>query len=454
LEKISFKSFLSHRYKSPEINLYFFKLFSEDAEVQFEIDAGDFSLNVTRLERMIRDSDAFIGIYPFPGTQEESKNAAELKKKSKYFRLEIDLAFRSQKPSLIFYDKRYGDILALPDNMFSLPFDFNELTSEGGFPNYKKHKGEFRRFLDAVKGKKEYDDAQKTNTKNKVALYISTIKHEAKIKALLEKNNYSDVEIFKAPLSLNVNFFKTIEKTDLAIAEIDNSISSAAFLGYLHGASLPVIRIKNVSDEVAGKKSEIETVLFEGVEVGYTNDILCFSDIKSLIKGLSVKLELIKNDTIRINTYDEAAEYFAGAKLKNEYVFVSYSGNDRETAKEIVTCLKKYYKNVFDYRDGESIEPGQPWLDEIFNKLAKSAIGISLLSNSYLQSENCMHEARKMVAQKDSKKLKWIPIKLLDEKLELPSFMDDLQLADLHYLRKLEYNSVDVLVKKIISWTS
>jgi hypothetical protein len=58
----SFKAFLSHRYKSPDVNLYFFNLFAESAEVQFEVDEGAFATNVTRLERMIRGADAFIGI--------------------------------------------------------------------------------------------------------------------------------------------------------------------------------------------------------------------------------------------------------------------------------------------------------------------------------------------------------------------------------------------------------
>ena len=62
---IELKAFFSHRYKSSEVNLYFHKLFAEAAEVQFEVDVGPTPINVTRLERMVRDSDAFIGIYPF-----------------------------------------------------------------------------------------------------------------------------------------------------------------------------------------------------------------------------------------------------------------------------------------------------------------------------------------------------------------------------------------------------
>ena len=37
---LSFKAFLGHRYKSPAVNLHYFRLFSEIAEMQFEVDAG------------------------------------------------------------------------------------------------------------------------------------------------------------------------------------------------------------------------------------------------------------------------------------------------------------------------------------------------------------------------------------------------------------------------------
>src|SRR6516162_8319925 len=62
----SFRAFLSHRYRSPEVNEYFFRLFAGLATPQFEVDKGTVATSVTRLERLIRDSDAFIELYPLP----------------------------------------------------------------------------------------------------------------------------------------------------------------------------------------------------------------------------------------------------------------------------------------------------------------------------------------------------------------------------------------------------
>jgi hypothetical protein len=62
----SFRAFLSHRYKSPRVNEYFFSLFDDIATPHFAVDRGINTTSVTRLERLLRGSDAFIGFYPFP----------------------------------------------------------------------------------------------------------------------------------------------------------------------------------------------------------------------------------------------------------------------------------------------------------------------------------------------------------------------------------------------------
>jgi hypothetical protein len=62
---VVFRAFLSHRYKSPEVNEYFFDIFNAAAaNPQFSVDRGTIATSVTRLERLIRGADAFIGIYP------------------------------------------------------------------------------------------------------------------------------------------------------------------------------------------------------------------------------------------------------------------------------------------------------------------------------------------------------------------------------------------------------
>ena len=133
------------------------------------------------------------------------------------------------------------------------------------------------------------------------------------------------------------------------------------------------------------------------------------------------------------------------ASKRAEAVFLSYSGKDQEVAHQISTLLKRRFQEVFDYRDGESITPGQPWLKEIFDQLAKSALGIPLLSENYLNSRNCLHEAEEMVARQDSGKMIVIPVKLDSDPLELPTWMQNSQ-----YLRIYEHQDYESTLEKLI----
>jgi hypothetical protein len=168
----AFTTFLSHRYKSPEINLFFFKIFADTAEVQFEVDEGTFSTNVTRLERMIRAADAFMGIYPFPGDSKAAKQPEELRKASRYFRLELDLAIRSRKPAIVFYDERYGNVLRCPDSMISVPFNYREITGSGQVPKAKMFREQFKDFCEIVNASMDYGVKQKNLSRSRIGIAL------------------------------------------------------------------------------------------------------------------------------------------------------------------------------------------------------------------------------------------------------------------------------------------
>jgi hypothetical protein len=120
-----------------------------------------------------------------------------------------------------------------------------------------------------------------------------------------------------------------------------------------------------------------------------------------------------------IGTSEEARAYFASAALRKEAVFLSYSGDDQDRVSGLAKALRNKFQQVFDYRDqGESIVPGRRWAEEVFDKLSASAIGIQVLSTTYIMSGNCMHEARQMVALADVGKLRLFPIKIKEEQLE------------------------------------
>jgi hypothetical protein len=451
----AFTAFLSHRYKSPEANLYFFRLFSEVAQVQFEVDDGTLSTNVTRLERMIRSANAFIGIYPFSGTPDEAQSPEELRKASRYFRLELDLAIRSRKPAIIFYDERYGNLLKCPDNVLSRPFNSREIIGAGKSPSAKVFADAFEIFCKIVTAQMSYDVALQAKPKTSVGIALpqeaSGGKYTADairaIEGVLEKRGYDEWKLMRWPPVLARDAFVLFQDADWMLTDIGEEMAATGIPAYLHGQFVPMIRLKYVSSDVQQVASPLEKALFGGVEVGYGKDILVWNDVSSLAAGLDARLLTLKANFKRINTASEAEAYFRSAALRKEAVFLSYSGKDREIAADLSAALKKQFQQVFDYRDGKSIRPGQPWLEEIFEQLSSSAIGIPLLSPDYFASGNCEHEALQMVANHDNGKMQLIPVKLYKEPFDAPAWLQNIQ-----YLRFPDYGSAEGVVKAILEF--
>jgi hypothetical protein len=449
-EPFSFKAFLSHRYKSPQDNLYFFNLFGEIAEVQFEVDEGLSVVNVTRLERMIRDCDAFIGIYPFPGNWKDAQDRANLLSASQYFRLELDLAIRARKPAIIFYDRLYGNLFECPVRITARDFDGHEIRSPGGSPRAEVYRDAFRKFCEVVRTSMQYGVAQAGNPKLTVGLGIPTqksggsyLRFAEEIEQVVRDNWDGKVEPILWPPILDRDAFILIQELDWAIVDIGRDMAETGLPGYLHGRFVPMMRLKH--SPAASRPSRFEQMVVAGSKAGYAEDILAWRDKKSLLNGISQRIRAIKADVKRISTATEATEYFQGAAKRKAPVFLSYSGADRDKGSALGTELKRQFQKVFDYRDGESIRAGNEWLDEIFDQLSAAAVGISLLSAGYMKSENCLHEARELVANRDNKSMKFVPVYLEGEKVKTPSFMRSTQ-----YLTWSGETSVEDLVQKII----
>lgn len=148
----------------------------------------------------------------------------------------------------------------------------------------------------------------------------------------------------------------------------------------------------------------------------------------------------------RISSHDESVVYFREASLRKEPVFLSYSGNDTDLAVQISAELKKRFQQVFDYKDGKSITPGEPWIKKIFDQLTAAALGVPLISNNYLQSGNCEHEAQELVAQHDAGKMVIIPVKLY-EKVD---FEDTTWMRSMQYMHLNKYPDIPSMVDNLV----
>jgi hypothetical protein len=435
-QKVAFTAFLSHQYRATDVNCFFFDLFDRAAEVQFEIDEGAFATNVTRLERKVRNADAFVGIYPL------SAHDPDPVKESRYFRLELDIAARSGKPALVLYDGRYRDDLTRPPGARMLPFDNRQIVGSGQKPDTGRFEKAFQSFRDAVSARRRFEvEATLGPRGTAVGLLLDRYPDRAldAVRESLRRARYEPVDV---PSVLGASFFATLPRLDFAVVDVANP-ELAPGVAFLHGAFVPMLRLKRLEGEDVA--SPLEAKLFGNLEVGYPKDVVRWRDDGELAAGLAARLTSLDAASVRIATRTEALEYFRRASLRKESVFLSYSGNDREAAGRISAALRARFQRVFDYRDaGTSIPPGREWGREVFDALSQSGVGVPLLSATYFESGNCRHELDEMVALRDAGRLKLVPVKLDEAPLDLPS-----NLRSTQYLRLWEHPDVVAVVRMI-----
>ena len=454
----AFKAFLSHRYGSPAVNLFFYRLFARKAEVQFELDAGDGPTNVTRLERMLRGCAAFIGLYPFPGPVDREPTLKELRQESRYFRLELELAARSGRPGLVFSDERFLSVLSCPAEIRQVTYDPQELSSGGGSPREQEFENEFASFAERVFALQSFRAAlaPAKPRRTKVGLLVPQsglpggydAEAIAAIQTSLEGGAHKPM-LLPWPPVLDAELHSMVANLDWLVVDIGAAVAATGLVGFLQGQFVPMLRLRHLPSR-AEPSTEIERCLFGGVEVGYAKDILRWTSISELRDGLEARLARIRQPIELITTYERAVEHFSSAALRKDTVFVSYAGKDADAAADIIAVLKQIFRTVFDYKDGSSITPGQPWLSEIFKTIATTALGVPLFSHDYFASGNCEHELQAMVAERDQGKLSLVPVKLeRDEpgakKLELPPYLN------VQYIRYWDYPDAARAVATIVA---
>jgi hypothetical protein len=452
--KPTFKAFLSHRYKSPEANQRFFDVLCEHGNIHFEVDVGLKATNVTRLELFVRNADAFVGIYPFPSEDNGRPTAETALRESRYFRLELDLALRSRRPAIVFIDARYGTAITVPRTTRVLRYDNRQILGAPSNRRDTQLSELAEKFCTDVAAASRTEAAGgEAHAHDRVGIILPGSKGGS---SGYSKRQIDKMEEGLAKLSLeaihvdwngpvDLRFMNDLASLDWAIVDIGPEACASGLPAFLHGYFIPQMRLLHT--DAKRTRSPLESTILAAFDVGYPKDIIRWGDAETLDREFVQRLTTLYEPRKYISTAEDARDYFAGAAKRKEAVFLSYSGRDRELVSGLRTALRKKFQLVFDYRDeGESIIPGRRWIEEVFDKLAASAIGIPILSPIYVASENCRQEANQMAAMEDAGKIRTIPVKIKEGPLDLPGWLQAIQ-----YVRGWEYSTPESLVDKIVS---
>ncbi len=419
---MSVAAFLSHSYGAPEVNLFFHDLVATEAAISFRVDPPRAATSTTRIERMIRDSQVFIGVWSVPAPPGEKCSRDDLLRASRYFRLELDMARRARKPGIVFSDLRYGNLLKAPSNLTQVRYDAQEIChgrSSASWPGLQREVAAFFRGREAVPGPVGHE------SDGPVGLLLPDrygVGARRIVSALV-------AQIDRDAVDIGVPFG---DADSSAVGRADWVISAGgdpAFdlaRAYLYGQFVPLLRLQHAGTDSGGESAE--DVLYPHLDVGYRKDVVRWRTEDELEAGLRERLDVINDEARLVGTAREATEYFSMASKRKSKVFLSYSGKDAELGALFSAELKKNFQSVFDYRDGGSLAAGDYWRDQLNDSLARTAVGVILLSENYAASGHCMDEARVLYDGKVEGRVVLLPVRVDSSKV--PAL-----LATVHYAR-------------------
>lgn len=443
--------FLSHRYEAPKANLFFFKLLFQKDKVHFEVDRGDFT-SVTRIERAVRSAEAFIGIFSLPENIDLDDD--DLRKHSRYFRFEMDIAMRARKPGLLFVDDRYGNLIPSVPSMNMQRYDARVFPAGTAAPACDAFRLAFRRLSQQVVAlrrlKQQSDRAREAEAcdENTIGVLLSARRGYSRpllqaIRTRLKDRQFSPVD-FDDPLSLDGQLQSSLRTLDFAIVDVGDPMS-APLASFLHGAYVPLLRIRKVDKATADEPSDLLQALFGPFEVGYRKDIVAWSDGRGLLKQIDNRLKRIRDTQQLIRTTAEAEAYFQQAAQREEKVFLSYSGKNANFGEALGAALRTRFVDVFNYKEDGSLTASRLWEEELYQKLADCKIGVALYSSEYFKSGHCRKEVAQLANRADSGELSLVGVRLQQD-VRIPPHLTPLQ-----NIRGWKYrNNYDALVSEIV----
>ncbi len=424
LPRLRFRAFLSHDTDAAELNMAFFQIFSDVAEVQFEVDRSPGSLNITHLERRLRDCDAMIGIFPYQGDQ--SPSVEEALDATAYFRLELELAARARKPAAVFYDRRLASVIPNNQGFVQDDFDLSQIIS-GNTAARSRVEDVFARFCNRLRGQlvagaRSFDADRRRDA---VGYLLPrgrrgySDRATGELVAAIEEGSRTQPIDLGWPPTADLDFYDKLDSLDFAVVDVGPATAVTGVLGIIHSRFVPSIRLLKAEIQPTFEAWTDERGpgrMFGCLEKGYYKDIVYWSDTRSLTDQVKSRMEVALKEPHageRITTLTQASAYFMKAG-KRHRVFVSYAGPNRRIVERFVSELRKHFPMVFDYRDSESLPVGTEWRAEVKKTIRNVDASVLFFSAAYEDSKYCEWEAGLLIDERMGRDLPVFPVILPD----------------------------------------
>lgn len=235
------------------------------------------------------------------------------------------------------------------------------------------------------------------------------------LSALLHNHAWEPL-VLPWPPRLDLDLTAWLRACDWTVIDLD-TMPGRLVAAFTHGQfvpSLPFVSPRGAADLD-------EETLYGEIPTGHRKAIVRWGDPDDLVAVVEPHLRVIDEQPRYIGNTAQAVEYFRSAAKRNERIFLSYASANGDIASTFSQLLGDRFQNVFDFRDHHAVGVGEDWLDRLVGNLARSAVGVLLLSRDYLGSEYCMLEARELYRRSVEGQVKLVPVCL--ERMALPEFL-------------------------------
>lgn len=129
-------------------------------------------------------------------------------------------------------------------------------------------------------------------------------RHTEFIEAEIRKSTPRGVETFRWPPVLDSAFERKLRILDWILVDVGQVSAASGIIGYLHGRFIPMMRLLQVSPDASREaRCNLQTeTLFSAYEVGYSKDIIRWSDEATLQTELAGRLAILNVPETRMRT--------------------------------------------------------------------------------------------------------------------------------------------------------
>ncbi|SHN46259.1 TIR domain-containing protein [Cryptosporangium aurantiacum] len=409
------KVFLSHSYRSPEINLRFFDKVAELTDLRFEVDRKGLRLSTTRLERLIRNTDYFVGFYPLRGDL-ETMSRDDLVRSATYFQLELEMAARARKPAIAFIDQRYQSVLNPPRGVQAVKYSAQEALSDNDQLVERAIQRPFADFLLRFEGaprRISVDDGAS------VGILVPTENaHDAELGAIVVESIETrgrDTVLVPIPPAMDDRFLARLRECDSVVLSMDHP-AAPVVAAYLRGQAVPTLRLRHGPEpETPEPDASVDTLLFGGQARHYAKDVVYWDDVETLHARVLDRAERIFAEPRLMDTTSKARGYFEAAAQLPMPVFLSYADDDHDVAAALALVLRSRFTEVLNVVDRGALRQRARTISD----LDRADVAITLLTRAYADAEDCREEARLIAERHASWQLRVFAIQVENVRLDL-----------------------------------